>query len=765
MKIVEKTLKLGGRELQLRHGEYAEQADGAVVAQLGDTIVLATCAVGLESDRDYFPLSVEYSERLYAGGKIKGSRWVKRDGRPSDEEILTARVIDRSIRPLFPKGFKREVQVVVTVLSVDLENQAADLAPIAAAAAVEVSSLMWSGPVSILRVGLKDGKTIINPLTSDLENSDIDLIVSSTADSVVMIEAGAKEVSEEVILDGIETAHKESQKVIKLIKDLAKEVGKEKIKFEAPHASAALEKQVKKIVGDKIAPIVEKMAQKENGFEEFMELKNAVIEEVGEEEGMLAGEVVEKMLKTFIRDMILTGTRPDGRKHTEIRELTSKVGVLPRTHGSGMFKRGSTQVLTVATLGAPSMGLLLESAEGEDEKRYIHHYEMPPYATGETGRVGAPNRREIGHGALAERALVPVIPSQEEFPYTIILKSEVFSSNGSSSMASTCGSTLALMDAGVPISAPVSGIAMGIVLESTKKYAILSDIMGIEDFNGDMDFKVTGTEKGITAMQMDVKTLLLTPEILKEAIMQAKEGRAFILKNMIETISKPNTNVSVYAPKITSINIDPEKIGTIIGPGGKTIKALSADTGAEINVNDDGTVNVSGVDQAGVAKAIETIQNMVKEVEAGEIYEGEVKRIESFGAFIEILPGKDGMVHVSDMSDDFVKDANDVVSIGDKVQVRVKEIDRMGRINLSMNMDPASDEKKDNGGNGGNRGGGDRGGRGGRRDDRRNDRRNDRGGGRRSYNNNRRDDRGGNTKSSGPHFPTSRLMSSNKGRR
>lgn len=749
MKLVEKKINIGGRELKLSTGELAEQADGAVVVQYGDTTVLATVAVGGETDRDYFPLSVDYEERLYAGGRIKGSRWVKRDGRPSDEEILISRLIDRSIRPLFPKNFTREVQVIVTVLSVDLENKPEDIAPIAVSAAIEISSLPWSGPVSVLRIGTKEGKQIINPVNGDNENSSMDLIVSSTEKAVVMIEAGAKEVASDEILNGIDLAFKESKAIIKVIKEFAKEVGKDKLVVEELSPTDELKKKVKDLVGEKIAPIVELMASKENGFAEFNVLKTAVMEEVGEKDAKAAGEIVEKMLKTFIREKILSGTRPDGRKYTEIRELTSKVGVLPRVHGSGLFKRGATQVLSVATLGSPQMGLLLESAEGEEEKRYIHHYAMPPYATGEVGRIGSPNRREIGHGALAERALLPVIPSKEEFPYTILVKSEVLGSNGSSSMASTCGSTLALMDAGVPISSPVSGIAMGIVIESEKNYAILSDIMGIEDFNGDMDFKVTGTKNGITAMQMDVKTLILTPKILKEALNQANEGRAFILANMLETIGNPKSEVSVYAPKIKSITIEVEKIGLIIGPSGKTIKALAASTGAEINVEDDGTVSVSGVDLDGVERAIKTIQDMVKEVKAGEIYEGEVKRVESYGAFVEVLPGKDGLVHVSDMSEEFVKDASDIVTLGDKVTVRVKEIDNMGRINLSMKLDPSSDVKEEG-------------------DDRRRERRpagnrrfNSRGRNDRNDRNDRRDRRDSG-KSSGPHFPTSRLVSSKR---
>lgn len=777
MKKIEKKVKIGGREVTLTTGHLVLQADSAVRAQMGETVVLAiVTSSDLKEDRGYFPLSVEYQEKLYAGGRIKGSRWVKRDGRPSDEEILVSRVIDRSIRPLFPNEIKKEVQVVVMVMSVDGENDPRDLAPIAASAAIENSSLPWAGPVSILRIGHKDGKFSTNPVNEDKETSDLDLVVSVTKESVVMIEAGAQEVSEETILGGIDHAVKESKGIFKVFADFAKEVGNKKEGVEKHVFDSDLEKQVKKLVGNKFEEIIKTHKGQKGTWVDLDALKDAVAENVGEEQAGEALEIVEKLFKKSVRELILSGKRVDGRKHTDIRPLTSEVGVLPRTHGTGLFTRGNTQVMTVATLGSPQMSQLLESAEGEEEKRYIHHYSMPPYSTGETGRIGSPGRREIGHGALAERALIPVLPSQAEFPYTIQLNSEVLSSNGSTSMASTCGSTLALMDAGVPISAPVSGIAMGLVIEG-KNVAILSDIMGIEDFNGDMDFKVTGTTKGVTAMQMDVKTLALTPAILKKAIAQAKEGRAFILKNMTDTISEPRKEISSFAPKIISIKIDPEKIGEVIGQGGKTIKGIIADTGAEVNVEDDGTVSISGVNAESVERAKTTVENLVKEVQAGEIYEGTVARMQPFGAFVEILPGKDGLVHVSDMSEGFVKDPRDVVKEGDKVTVRVKEIDQMGRINLSMLLDPASDEKKqeeknqrrnDRNDRGGDRGRSDRGfgrnDRGGNRNDR--SRSNDRNGGRRNFGgrNDRRGPRDSRDRGDGPHFPASRLISQDKRR-
>lgn len=768
-KRVEKSIDLGGRTLKLSIGELAGQADAAVLAQYGETVVLATVvSAPLKQELDYFPLSVEYQERLYAGGRIKGSRWVKREGRPTDEEILTGRLIDRSIRPLFPKSYKREVQVIITLLSVDMENSPVDLAPIAVSAALTASAIPWNGPIATLRVGLKDDKYFINPTDSETALSKMELVVSSTREAVVMVEAGAKEASEEEIIGGINFAKKESDAVLDFIQDFAKEWGVTKEEVAKEEEPAELIKTIKKLVDNKLDDIVAAMASKEGKINELDDLVASVKAEVADEEKPLVFNIIDGFLKERIREMILKGKRPDGRGHKDIRPLSSRVGVLPRTHGSAIFQRGTTQALTVATLGTPSMGQLLESAEGESEKRYIHHYSMPPYSTGEAGRVGTPSRREIGHGALAERAIMPVLPTAEEFPYAIRVVSEIMSSNGSTSMASTCGSTLALMDAGVPIHAPVSGIAMGLVVEDAKNYAILSDIMGIEDFNGDMDFKVTGTEKGITALQLDVKTLSLTPEILEKALAQAREGRAFILASMLETIKSSRENVSAYAPKIKAVKIPVEKIGEIIGPGGKVIKKIMADTGATVDVEDDGTVSISGTNSESVDKAVEWVSGMVKEVIPGEIYEGVVRRMQPFGVFVEILSGKEGLVHVSDMAEEFVKDPADIAKEGDTVTVRVKEIDKMGRLNLSMILDPSKEKPREprEGGSrsfGGDRGGfrgGSRGGfrggsdRGPRRDFGSSDR-----GGRRDDRSGARSDRG---TSSGPHFPTSRLISENK---
>jgi polyribonucleotide nucleotidyltransferase len=785
MKKIEKSIELGGRTLTLTTGELAEQAAGAVMARHGDTVVLATVASApLKMELDYFPLSLEYQEKLYAGGRIKGSRWVKREGRPTDEEILSARLIDRSLRPLFPKTYKREVQIIVTVLSVDLENDPAILGAIAASAAVHVSTLPWKGPVAPLTVGLVDGKYLINPVTKDMEASLMDLTVSSTKEAVLMVEAGAKEVTEEQIVKGIEFAQKESKAVLKLIEDIALEVGVKRDVYKEEKPSAELETLVKKLVGDKMAGVVDSLVHVENGRStELQDLIDAVTDQVTEDDAKWVPSILDHLKKDFIRDQILTkGKRPDGRKLTEIRELSAQVGYLPRVHGSALFKRGQTHVLSVATLGAGKMGQLLESAEGEVEKHYMHQYNMAPFASGETGKFGNPGRREIGHGALAERALIPVIPSQEEFPYAIRVVSEVMSSNGSTSMASVCGSTLSLMDAGVPIKAPVAGIAMGLIIEDEKNFAVLSDIMGIEDFNGDMDFKVAGTDKGITALQLDVKTLNLTSAILEKALEQSKAARATVMKVITDTLSAPKAAVSQFAPKIKVVKIPVDKIGEFIGPGGKNVKKLSADTGCQFDTEDDGSVAISGIDPEQIAKAVAYVEGFAKEVVAGEIYDGEVVRIMPFGAFVNILPGKDGMVHVSDMGrDEFVKDAGDVVKIGDKIKVRVVKIDEMGRNNLSMNMDPSKDKPKEDRPRSGGYRGGDRGGRGGFGGGHSSFGGGSRGGfsggrsggfsrgpsrggfsGGRSSGGFNRDDRGG---SGGPHFPTSRLTgdSSNNG--
>lgn len=749
MKEVSKNIELGGRTLTLSTGKLAQQANSAIIARYGDTVVLATVVSSpLKEDLGYFPLMVEYQERLYAGGRIKGSRWVKREGKPTDDEILAARLIDRSIRPLFPQNYKKEVQVIITVLSVDIENDPVILSAIATSAAIASSSIPWQGPVATLRVGHKDGTFFTNPLDSELKYSDLDLVVSTTENSVVMIEAGAKEVTEEEVAKGIEYGKSEGTKIVDFIKKFAKEAGKEKEVVAEEKVNQEMVKRVKKLLDGKLETLIPQMALHEGGDTAMDEIKNAIVADMSKDEAAQALAIYEQLIHEKTREMILKGNRPDGRKHKEIRKLTGEVGILPRTHGSAVFQRGQTQVLTVTTLGALSLGQLIETAEGEETKRYIHHYSMPPYATGETGRFGSPNRREIGHGALAERALLPVIPSEDKFPYAIRVVSEVMSSNGSTSMASTCGSTLSLMDAGVPLTSPVSGIAMGVVIEDESKYAVLTDIVGFEDHMGDMDFKVAGTEKGITALQLDVKTLKLTPKILSEALSQAKEARGEIMKVILSAISTPRSRVSTYAPKVAMVKVPVDMIGEVIGAGGKTIKKIIAETGAQVEMEDDGTVNISGVSQESVDKAVETVKNMTKKVQPGEIYEGTVMRMQPFGAFVEILPGKDGLVHVSDMGQEgqYVNRPEDVVKIGDKVKVRVKEVDSMGRINLSMRMDPSTDKKIERRSGGERRGGFESRGRGGF--------------GRGGFRGGRRDARREGGRSGGPHFPTSRFVSS-----
>lgn len=691
-----KSIELGGRKLTLSSGDLAGQANGACLATYGETVVLATVvSAPLEKDLGYFPLSVEYQERLYAGGRIKGSRWIKREGRPTDEEILSARLIDRSIRPLFPKEYKNEVQVMITVLSVDLENRPELVAAYATSAALALSDIPWNGPVGMINVGMGEAGLITNPTESELTTSKLDLFVSATKDAVVMLEAGANQVNEKDTVLAIEHGFKEAAKVIALVEEFAKEAGAKKQPVGKEVFDTGLEREIKKLAESKLESLIKKASTKESSLGEYEELKNAVVEHFENSEKLAAGRILEEMFRRKVRDMILSGKRPDGRKPDEIRPVSASVGVLPRTHGSALFQRGQTQALTITTLGAPSLEQFIETAQGEETKRYIHHYSMPPYSTGETGKVGFPSRREIGHGALAERALFPVIPQEEDFPYTIRVVTEILSSNGSTSMAATCGSTLSLMDAGVPIKAPIAGIAMGLVMEDAERYTVLTDIAGVEDGYGDMDFKVAGSREGITALQLDVKTLKLSIPILEEALTKAREARLEILNVMEKTIAKPRDTVSQHAPKIKVMKIPVEKIGEVIGPGGRMIRSIIAETGALIEVEDGGTVNISGMTDEEVNLAYEKVLGIVKDPQPGEVYEGIVKRIQPFGVFVEILPGKDGLVHISDMSVDFIRDPYELVKVGDKIPVRVKGIDEMGRINLSMVLDPSYDREKE----------------------------------------------------------------------
>lgn len=718
MKKASVEIDVASKKLTFETGDLAMQATSSVLGRLGDTVVLVTVVEGGKSDLDYFPLSVEYVERLYAGGKIKGSRWVKREGRPSDEAILAGRLIDRSIRPLFPKAFKNDVQVIVTVLSVDGENDPDIVALNTTSAAIAISRIPWNGPIGAVRVGcVKEtgnggSVCIINP-NLEQEYSELDLVVSQLKDKTVMIEAGANQIAEESISDGIKKAHEETQKIIAGIEELVKKAGVEKLSVSEDTQVYETVKLIEKSYKTEVEGLIEARANKEGGGDETVALIDKIYEDSRVKDGAteLDKKTIVKALELVMFNIIRVnvlekGKRADGRKMDEIRQIDTRVGILPRTHGSAIFQRGITQALSVVTLGSPRMEQLIESAEGEESKRYIHHYSGLPYSFGQTGRVGTPSRREIGHGALAERALEAVIPTQADFPYTIRVVSEVLSQNGSSSMASTCGSTLALMDAGVPIKKPVAGVSIG-MMSGDEKYELLTDIIGLEDFSGDMDFKAAGTDTGVTAIQLDVKIPGLTDKQIEEILKRAKEARLQILEKLVATISEPRKSISQFAPKIETIKIPVDRIGELIGPGGKNIKHIIATTNAQVDVEDDGTVTVSGVDQDGVTKATEWIKNMMREVTPGEVFENaEVKRMLPFGAFVEFLPGKEGMVHISQMSSEFVKNPSDVVAIGDRVKVRVMEIDEQGRINLSMKFGPDADKPKErDSGEGGERGG------------------------------------------------------------
>lgn len=686
MDIVKQDIKLGGKTLTLEYGRYAEQANAAILATYGETVVLVTTTMSSrDSDLDYFPLHVEFAERLYAGGKIKGSRWVKREGKPTDDAVLKARVIDRSTRPLFPKNVKRDVQVIITVLAVDGVNDPDIPALIATSASLHASDIPWEGPIGAVRVGLTDD-LVINPGNDDREKSNLDLIVSGTKEAIVMVEAGAKEVSEEITVKALKKAHEEIQNIVSGIEELHGKIGKKKQEFPMLEGlDKALMGKIKKEAATELTPHIGNPGNKKHAISDVVD---ALFPKYEEE---LTKKDIYEIVNEAFRDLARSSTldkeiRLDGRKLDEIRAITSEIGVLPRVHGSAMFKRGSTQALSIVTLGAPADGQLIEYMDSEETKNYFHHYNFPPFSVGETGRIGWPSRREVGHGALGERALEPVLPSMEEFPYTIRVVSELMSSNGSTSQAAICGSTLSLMDAGVPIKKPVAGIAMGLMTDG-KKISVLSDIRGEEDHIGDMDFKVAGTKDGITALQMDIKVKGISFEVLTTALKQAKVGRIHIMDEMLKAIDKPREVLSEFAPKIEQFEIPTDKIGEVIGPGGKMIKQIMADTDADVDIDDStgkGMVTVSSSDQKAIDEAVNWIKNMVKVPEPGEVYEGKVKRVENYGAFIEILPGKSGLVHVSKMSKEFVKDPSELVKEGDTVTVKVTEIDNQGRLNLTM---------------------------------------------------------------------------------
>ena len=681
------SMNWAGRPLTVEIGELAKQANGACLVRYGDSAVLCTATASKEpKDVDFFPLTVNYEERLYAVGKIPGG-FIKREGRPSEEAILASRLIDRPIRPLFPDGFRHEVQIVDLVMSVDQNCSTEIAAMLGSSIALCISDIPFNGPIAGVEVGRVDGEFVINPTVEQAEKSDLQLIVAGTKDAVNMVEAKANEVPEEVILDAIMFGHEEIKRLIAFQEEIIAQCGQEKMEFTLVEIDPELEAEVREMCeADMIEAIQvpEKLAR-EAAIDEVKERVIAKYEEEEAEEDVIkqVKQILENIVKEEVRRLItVEKVRPDGRKADEIRPLSSRVGVLPRAHGSGLFTRGQTQVMTVCTLGALGDVQILDGLGLEESKRFMHHYNFPHFSVGETGPIRGPGRREIGHGNLGERALEPVIPSEKEFPYTIRLVSEVLESNGSTSQASICGSTLALMDAGVPIKAPVAGIAMGLV-KNGEHYTILTDIQGIEDALGDMDFKVAGTRKGVTALQMDIKIEGLDKDILEEALQQARRGRLQILDHMMETIDKPRPHLSPYAPKIITMVINPDKIGDVIGPSGRHVKGIIDETGVKIDIEQDGTIYISSMDMEQNKRAQRMIEDIVREVKVGDYYLGTVTRIEKFGAFVELFHGKEGLIHISELAEERVNRVEDVVNIGDEVLVKVIEIDKHDRINLS----------------------------------------------------------------------------------
>lgn len=683
-------IEIGGRKVTFETGNYCEQSSGSCLVRCGETAVMVNVNMSPapRPGIDFFPLSVDFEEKMYSVGKIPGG-FKKREGRASDKAILTSRLIDRPLRPLFPKGFYNDVTVVATALSVDPNIAPEPLAMLGSSFALSISDIPFMGPTGSVCVGLVDGEYVINPDLEQKEKSLMHLMLSGTEEAILMVEAGAKEVTEEQMLDGIMFGHEEIKKIVRFIKDVKAKIGKpvnDKIVYET------IDDEINTAVREFATPLIVNALnefdreKRQKNQEEANEQIYAHFAEIYPEQTKQIGDVIYKITKETVRSKILNeGVRPDGRKTTEIRPIWCDAGVLPRVHGTGVFTRGQTQVLTTLTLGTISDMQKLEGLDDEDSKRYMHHYNMPGYATGEAKPLKSPGRREIGHGALAERALEPVIPSEEEFPYAIRLVSEVLSSNGSSSMASTCGSTLALMDAGVPIKLPVAGIAMGLIKdEESKKVAVLSDIQGLEDFLGDMDFKVTGTTKGITAIQMDIKIKGIDKAILTTALEQARLGRLYILDKMLAVLPAPRKELSKYAPKIISFSINPDAIKDVIGSGGKTINKIIEETGVKIDITDDGKVFIATPDSDMAEKAKRIILNIAEDLEVGKIYSGKVVRIMQFGAFVEIAPGKDGMIHISKLSSKRVEKVEDIVNIGDEVEVEVIKIDNKGRVDLKL---------------------------------------------------------------------------------
>jgi len=683
-------IEIGGRKVTFETGRLCEQANGTCLVRCGETVVMVNVTMSAEPRPgiDFFPLGVDFEEKMYSVGKIPGG-FKKREGKASDKAILTSRLIDRPLRPLFPKGFYNDVTVIATALSVEPDVAPEVLAMLGSSFALAISDIPWAGPTGSVQVGMVDGKFILNPNSAEREASRMALTVSGTDEAVLMVEAGAKEVPEDVMLDAIMFAHEEIKKIVKFIKGVKAEIGKpvnDKVKYEL--VPDEINEAVRAYADKKLDYALDTFDREErqNRQDEVDADVKAHFAEIFPESEKAIGDVLYKMTKEKVRAKILTkGVRPDGRALTEIRPIWCDVGILPRVHGSAIFTRGQTQALTTLTLGTVADIQKLEGIDEEEVNRYVHHYNMPGYATGEAKPLKSPGRREIGHGALAERALEPVIPCEEEFPYAIRLVSEILSSNGSSSMASVCGSTLALMDAGVPITSPVAGIAMGLIKDdATGKVAVLSDIQGLEDFLGDMDFKVTGTEKGVTAIQMDIKIKGIDRAILTTALHQAREGRMFIMNKLLETIEAPRANLSKYAPKIISFSINPDKIKDVIGSGGKMINKIIEQTGVKIDIEDDGKVYIATPDEAMAEKAKKIILAIAEDLEVGKVYDGTVARIMNFGAFVDLGGGKEGMIHISKLSDKRVEKVEDVVKIGDAVCVEVIKIDEKGRVDLKL---------------------------------------------------------------------------------
>lgn len=689
-----------GRELTVETGKTCELSNGSCWVRCGDTVVMAnvTASVKPREGIDFFPLSVDYEERLYSVGRIPGS-FMKREGKPSEKAILTSRVVDRPIRPLFPKDMRNDVSVVMTVLSVDPDNSPEICGMIATSVAISISDIPWNGPIGGISVGLVDGEIVLNPTLEQREKSDLNLTVAGTMEKIVMIEAGANEVDDDTMLKAIMTGHEEIKKIVAFISDIQKEIGKKKFEFESMEVDHDLFDAIEALVGEKVKVALD-TNDKNIREERLNPIKDEVHEKFDEEypeKIAMIDECIYKLQKKIVRNWLYEGKRVDGRGIDEIRPLAAEVGVLPRVHGSGLFTRGQTQVLTVATLGPVSDSQRIDGLDEEDSKRYMHHYNFPSYSVGETKPSRGPGRREIGHGALAERALEPVIPPVEEFPYALRLVSEVLSSNGSTSQGSICGSTLALMDAGVPIKAPVAGISCGLITRDDGSFMTMVDIQGLEDFFGDMDFKVGGTHNGITAIQVDIKVDGLTPEIIKEAFAKTHKARDYILDEiMLKAIPAPRAEVGKYAPKMLQTKVPVDKIREVIGQGGKVIQKISADCNVKIDISDDGNVFISGIDLDNAKKALQIVETIANDPEIGAIYKGKVVRIMNFGAFVEIAPGKDGLVHISKLDKQRVEKVEDVVSIGDEIVVKVMEIDSQGRINLSRKDALADIEAKKN---------------------------------------------------------------------